>query len=87
MRLYYFCLAVLFISNKLYSIPNTGAELATPKGKMEGVFHMASVDMQTTDSAHVGNPVEALSWASNDKRRFEAKVGRFGFIAEPEMRR
>ncbi|KAL7457066.1 hypothetical protein ACHAWC_008564 [Mediolabrus comicus] len=65
----------------------SGAELATPKGKMEGVFHMASVDMQTTDSAHVGNPVEALSWASNDKRRFEVKVGRFGFIAEPEMRR
>jgi uncharacterized protein affecting Mg2+/Co2+ transport len=60
----------------------SGAELFTPTGQMEGCFHMASVDMQKTDSAHVGNPVEALSWASNDERRFEAQVGRFGFLVD-----
>ncbi len=60
----------------------SGAELSTPTGQMEGCFHMASVDMQSTDSAHVGNPVEALSWASDDERRFEAQVGRFGFLVD-----
>lgn len=60
----------------------SGAEITTPKGKMEGCFHMALVDMETSDSAHVGDPVEALSWASNDKRRFEAPVGRFGFLVD-----
>eukprot|EP00573_Skeletonema_grethae_P011980 CAMPEP_0201709156 /NCGR_PEP_ID=MMETSP0578-20130828/57949_1 /ASSEMBLY_ACC=CAM_ASM_000663 /TAXON_ID=267565 /ORGANISM="Skeletonema grethea, Strain CCMP 1804" /LENGTH=438 /DNA_ID=CAMNT_0048198107 /DNA_START=377 /DNA_END=1693 /DNA_ORIENTATION=+ len=60
----------------------SGAELSTPTGQMEGCFHMAKVDMQLTDSAHVGNPVEALSWASHDERRFEAKVGRFGFLVD-----
>eukprot|EP00985_Skeletonema_marinoi_P010659 scaffold4994_cov125-Skeletonema_marinoi.AAC.4 len=58
----------------------SGAELSTPTGQMTGCFHMASVDFQLTDSAHVGNPVEALSWASDDERRFEAKVGKFGFL-------
>lgn len=60
----------------------SGAELSTPTGQMEGCFHMANVDMQLTDSAHVGNPVEALSWAADDERRFEAKVGRFGFLVD-----
>jgi len=60
----------------------SGAELSTPTGQMEGCFHMANVDMQLTDSAHVGNPVEALSWASDDERRFEAKVGKFGFLVD-----
>ena len=60
----------------------SGAELSTPTGQMEGCFHMANVDMQTTDSAHVGNPVEALSWAQDDERRFEAKVGKFGFLVD-----
>ena len=60
----------------------SGAELSTPTGYMEGCFHMASVDMQSTDSAHVGNPVDALSWASDDERMFEAKVRRFGFLVD-----
>ena len=60
----------------------SGAELSTPTGQMEGCFHMANVDMQTTDSAHVGNPVEALSWALDDERRFEAKVSKFGFLVD-----
>ena len=60
----------------------SGAELSTPTGQMKGCFHMAKVDMQKTDTAHVGNPVEALSWAQDDERRFEATVGRFGFLVD-----
>ena len=60
----------------------SGADIATPSGALEGCFHMASVDMQNTDSAHVGDPVEALQWKANDERRFEMPVGRFGFVAD-----
>jgi len=45
---------------------------------------MASVDMQTTDSAHVGDEVEALKWKSNDERRFEIPVGKFGLVADED---
>jgi len=62
----------------------SGADIATPTGAMEGVFHMASVDMQTTDSAHVGDMVEAMHWKSNDERKFEMPIGRFGLVAEEE---
>jgi hypothetical protein len=62
----------------------SGAELSTPNGSMEGCFHLASVDKQTTDSAHVGDEVEALKWKSNDERRFEIPVGKFGLVADED---
>lgn len=62
----------------------SGADIATPTGAMEGCFHMASVDMQKTDSAHVGDQVESLTWKPNDKRRFEMPVGRFGLVADAD---
>ena len=62
----------------------SGAEIATPSGFMEGCFHMASVDMQKTDSAHIGDQVESLHWKSNDERIFEMPVGRFGLVADEE---
>ena len=62
----------------------SGADISTHKGAMEGCFHMALVDDETTDSAHVGDPVEALSWKSNDERIFEMPVGRFGLRADEE---
>lgn len=60
----------------------SGAELSTPTGTMEGCFHMAIVDMQTTESAHVGDEVEALKWKSNDERKFEMPVEKFGLVAD-----
>lgn len=66
----------------------SGADIATPTGAMEGFFHMASVDMQKTDSAHVGDQdVEALVWKSNDERIFEMPVGRFGLVVDDEERK
>lgn len=62
----------------------SGAELSTPIGTMEGCFHMASVDMQTTYSAHVGEDVAALQWKSNDERKFETRVGKFGLVADED---
>lgn len=65
----------------------SGTELSTSTGTMEGCFHMASVDMQTTDSAHVGDDdVEALKWKSNDARKFEMPVGKFGLVADEECK-
>lgn len=59
----------------------SGADITTSFGAMEGFFYMAQVDMQTTESSHVGDKeVEALSWKSNDERRFEMPVGRFGLV-------
>ncbi|EED90868.1 predicted protein, partial [Thalassiosira pseudonana CCMP1335] len=48
----------------------SGAELSSPKGAMEGCFHMAFVD-EDTESAISGHPVEALLWKSNDERKFD----------------
>mmetsp|Transcript_15087 Transcript_15087/g.36221 ORF Transcript_15087/g.36221 Transcript_15087/m.36221 type:complete len:625 (-) Transcript_15087:141-2015(-) len=62
----------------------SGTDAATPSGAMEGCFHMARVDMQDTDSAHVGDTVEALKWTPDDERRFEMPVGRFGLVAEDD---
>ncbi|KAL3785613.1 hypothetical protein HJC23_004761 [Cyclotella cryptica] len=62
----------------------SGAELATPTGFMEGCFHMAVVDPESTKSASIGEPVNALLWKENDQRKFEAKVAEFGFVAEEE---
>eukprot|EP00584_Thalassiosira_punctigera_P014705 CAMPEP_0172552564 /NCGR_PEP_ID=MMETSP1067-20121228/45893_1 /TAXON_ID=265564 ORGANISM="Thalassiosira punctigera, Strain Tpunct2005C2" /NCGR_SAMPLE_ID=MMETSP1067 /ASSEMBLY_ACC=CAM_ASM_000444 /LENGTH=595 /DNA_ID=CAMNT_0013340569 /DNA_START=254 /DNA_END=2041 /DNA_ORIENTATION=- len=62
----------------------SGADIATPNGAMEGCLHMASVNMQSTDSAHVGDVVDALHWKSNDKRRFEMPIRRFGLVADEE---
>jgi len=62
----------------------SGADIATPSGTMEGCFHMASVDMQSTDSAHVGDHVEALHWNLNDDRKFEMPIGRFGLVLDEE---
>ena len=58
----------------------SGVGISTSEGVMEGCFHMASVDGQTTKSASVGETVEALSWKSKDERIFEAPVGRFGLV-------
>ena len=63
----------------------SGAELSTPTGTMEGCFHMASVDMQTTESAQVGEDVAAFQWKSNDKRKFEMPVGIFGLVADEDV--
>ena len=63
----------------------SGADIATQTGAMEGFFYMAQVDMQTAESSHVGgNEVEALSWKSNDERRFKMPVGRFGLVDDDE---
>ncbi len=62
----------------------SGADIKTPTGAMEGCFHMAAVDAETTDSAHVGDPVEALTWESTDDRKFQMNVQRFGLVVENE---
>lgn len=63
----------------------SGCDVGTPSGAMEGAFHMASVDLRTTESAHVGDAdVEALGWRADDPRRFEAPVGRFGLRADDD---
>lgn len=63
----------------------SGADIATPTGAMEGCFHLASVDMQTTDSSHVGDEVEALRWKADDERKFEMPVARFGLVFDEEV--
>lgn len=63
----------------------SGADIATPNGAMEGIMHMATVDMQNTDSASVGDPVEALHWRSDDERKFEMPVTSFGFVADEDV--
>ena len=63
----------------------SGADIATPTGAMEGCFHMATVDMQDTDSAHVGDQVEALTWKVDDERRFEMPVARFGLVVDDDV--
>ena len=45
---------------------------------------MAKVDPESTESASIGEPVNALLWKENDERRFEAKVAEFSFVAEEE---
>ena len=60
----------------------SGADISTPTGAMEGAFHMAVVDMQTTHSAHIGDDVDALKWKSDDERLFDMPVARFGFVAD-----
>jgi hypothetical protein len=62
----------------------SGCDLSTPTGSMVGCFHMASVE-QTTESAHVGDPVEALLWKSNDQRKFEVTVGPFGLVVDEDL--
>ncbi|KAL7551054.1 hypothetical protein ACHAWF_014253 [Thalassiosira exigua] len=62
----------------------SGAEIATTRGAMEGAFHMASVDTHTTPSASIGDEVDALRWKSNDERRFEMPIGRFGLVADED---
>jgi hypothetical protein len=64
----------------------SGCDLSTPTGSMEGCFHMASVE-QTTESAQVGDPVEALLWKSNDERKFEVTVAPFGLAADEDLHR
>ena len=63
----------------------SGADISTPTGAMEGIFHMATVDMQTTDSAHIGDDVDALKWKVDDERLFDIKVARFGFVADEDI--
>ena len=63
----------------------SGADISTPTGAMEGTFHMARVNMQTTDSAHIGDDVEALTWKSDDERLFDVRVARFGFVADENI--
>ena len=63
----------------------SGADIATSSGAMEGCFHLATVDMQKADSAHIGDDVEALHWKSNDERLFEMPVARFGFVADEDL--
>jgi len=53
----------------------SGCELATRTGMMDGNFHMAWVDYDTTDSAKVGDPVEALNFGKEEK--FVVKVAPF----------
>ena len=48
---------------------------------------MASVDMQTTESAQVGNQVEALLWNLNDERKFEVTVRPFGLVVDEDPER
>ena len=63
----------------------SGADISTPTGAMEGTFHMAMVNMQTTDSAHIGDDVDALKWKSDDERLFDMPVARFGLIADDDI--
>ena len=49
---------------------------------MEGSFHMAIVDPETTESGSIGETVDALLWKENDERKFEAQVAEFVFVAE-----
>jgi len=63
----------------------SGADISTPTGAMEGAFHMAVVDMQTTDSAHIGDDVDALKWKGDDERLFDMPVARFGFVVEEDL--
>jgi hypothetical protein len=51
---------------------------------MDGAFHMAIVDPKNTESASIGEPVDALLWKENDQRKFEAKVVEFGFVANED---
>ena len=46
---------------------------------------MAVVDMQTTDSAHIGDDVDALKWKSDDERLFDMPVARFGMVADEDI--
>ena len=78
-----FCVEKMLINIKVFEYMS-GADIATPTGAMEGCFHMAIVDMQNTDSAHIGDDVEALHWKSADERLFEMPVARFGFVAEED---
>jgi hypothetical protein len=41
---------------------------------------MASVGVQTTESALAGDHVEALIWHLNHPQKFEAPVGPFGLV-------
>jgi len=63
----------------------SGADISTSTGAMEGTFHMAKVNMQTTDSAHIGDDVDALKWKSDDERLFDMPVARFGLIADDDI--
>ena len=63
----------------------SGADISTPTGAMEGTFHFAKVNMQTTDSAHIGDDVDALTWKSDDERLFDIPVARFGFVADDDI--
>lgn len=64
----------------------SGADLSSPMGGcMEGCFHMAFVDDLSTNSAQVGEHVEALQWKSNDERMFEMPIGRFGLVVDEDV--
>ena len=63
----------------------SGCELSTPTGSMEGCFHMASVDVKTTQSAQVGDHVEALIWHSNHPQKFVTPVRPFGLVADEDV--
>jgi len=63
----------------------SGADISTPTGAMEGTFHFAKVNMQTTDSAHIGDDVDSLTWKSDDERLFDIPVARFGFVVEEDI--
>jgi len=63
----------------------SGADIATLTGAMKGSFHMAKVDMQTTDSGHIGDDVDALTWKADDERRFEMPVAQFGLIVDEDI--
>lgn len=64
----------------------SGADLSTPSGCMEGYFHMALVDV-STNSARMGEDVEALKWKLNDTRKFEMSTGMFGLTVDENVER
>lgn len=64
----------------------SGTDLSTPSGCMEGCFHMALVDV-STNSAQMGEDVEALKWKSNDIRKFEMPIGMFGLTVDEDVER
>jgi uncharacterized protein affecting Mg2+/Co2+ transport len=62
----------------------SGADLSTPSGCMEGCFYMAFVDV-STNSAQMGEDVEALKWKSSDIRKFEMPISIFGLIVDEDV--
>lgn len=76
-----------YLTNSFYTLYLTSLtfylfQIDTPNGLMDGSFHMACDDPETTQSGSIGTPVDALLWKDNDERNFEAVVAEFSFMAE-----